>query len=270
MPSIGGAHHLCGPIRVYLHSVIHVSILLPVPKFFLSAALAISLNTAFAADPTFVEKTLGSQTVRMPILAAFPAACEDIRPLAERAASLSPKSSNFVTCFVPADKLILIREGKVADLYPYIIVSVDSPHPSGPITVQEFEQLRRATLTRLGDLRAKSADAQKELQAQDANIAVRGGDLRRENYRQQLSGFFDVPTKLESFSFLVNRSAKVSEAGASAPLCEVNAVTTILYSGRLLRVLVIDDCGGTMPGSRAREITAAWLTALSRLNSDRN
>lgn len=243
----------------------------PVLKFMLSATLAISLNTAVAADPTFVEKSLGgSQTVRLPVLAAFPAACEEIRPLAERAASLAPKSSNFVTCFVPADKLVLIREGKVADLYPYLTVSVDPPHPSGPFTVQEFQQLRRATHARLGDLRAKSSDAQKELQAQDASIAARGGDLRRENYRQQLSGFFDVSTKLESFSFLVNRSAKVSEAGASAPLCEVNAVTTILYLGRLLRVLVIDDCDGTTPGLRAREITARWLTALSRLNSDRN
>ena len=240
-------------------------------KLVLRAALAFSaIGTAVAADPAFVEKSLGSQTVRLPVLAAFPAACEEIRTLAERAASLAPRSSNFVTCFVPADKLVLIRQGKVADLYPYITVSVDPPHPSGPFTAQEFEQLRRATHARLGDLRAKSSDAQKELQAQDAGIAARGVDLKRENYRQQLSGFFDVPTKLESFSFLVNRSAKVSEAGASAALCEINAVSTILYAGRLLRVLVIDDCGGTTPGLRAREITATWLTALSRLNSERN
>ncbi|WP_418117912.1 hypothetical protein [Variovorax sp. 350MFTsu5.1] len=248
-----------------------LSLLAPsVPRFILSAALAASINTAGAADPTFVEKSLGAQTVRLPVLAAFPAACEEIRPLAERAASLAPRSSNFVTCFVPADKLVLIRQGRVADLYPYITVSVDPAHPSGPFTAQEFEQLRRATHARLGDLRAESGDAQKELQAQDSSIAARGGDLKRENYRQQLSGFFDVPTRLESFSFLVNRSAKVSEAGASTPLCEVNAVSTILYSGRLLRVLVIDDCGGTTPGGRARDVTAAWLTALSRLNSDRN
>jgi hypothetical protein len=239
-------------------------------QLLLSAALAIStIDTAVAAGPAFVEKSLGSQTVRLPVLAAFPAACEENRPLAERAASLAPKSSNFVTCFVPTDKLALIREGKVADLYPYLTVSVDPPHPSGPFTVQEFQQLRRATHARLGDLQAKSSDAQKELQAQDASIAARGGDLRRENYQQQSSGFFDVPTKLESFSFLVNRSAKVSEAGASAMLCEINAVSTILYAGRLLRVLVIDDCGGTTPGLRAREITAAWLTALSRLNAGR-
>jgi len=250
----------------------HLPSLLPPSalKFVLSAALAVSINTAAAADPTFVEKSLGAQTVRLPVLATFPAACEEIRPLAERAASLAPKSSTFITCFMPADKLVLIRQGKVADLYPYITVSVDPPHPNGLFTMQEFEQLRRATHARLGDLRAKSGEAQKELQAQDANIAARGGDLRRENYRQQLSGIFDVSTKLKSFSFLVNRSANVSEAGASTPLCEVNAVTTILYSGRLLRVLVIDDCAETTPGSRAQEITTAWLTALSRLNPERN
>ncbi|SDZ72272.1 hypothetical protein SAMN05518854_1262 [Variovorax sp. YR266] len=240
-------------------------------QLLLSAALAISaIDTAVAAGPAFVEKSLGSQTVRLPVLAAFPAACEENRPLAERAASLAPKSSNFVTCFVPADKLILIREGKVADLYPYVTVTVDPPHPSGPFTLREFQQLRQATRAKLGELRSKSNDAQRQLQTQDANIAARGGDLKREDYQQQLSGFFDAPGKFESFSFLVNRSAKVSEAGASTTLCEMNAVTTILYSGRLLRVLVIDDCSGATPGLRAREITAAWLTALSRLNSDRN
>ncbi|MDP9966936.1 hypothetical protein J2W37_004666 [Variovorax paradoxus] len=238
-------------------------------KFVFSAAFAASLNTAVAADPAYIDKSLGAQTVRLPMLAGFPAACEESTSLAERAASLAPRSSNFVTCFAPTNKWRLFQEGKAADLYPYLTLTVDPPHPNGPFTAREFQQLRQATRARLDDLLTKSEAAQMNLQAQDARIAERGGDLKRENYRQKLSGFFDVPSKLESFSFLVSRSAKVSEAGASTAICEINAATTILYSGRLLRVSVIDDCSGARPGVRARAITAAWLNALSDLNAER-
>ncbi|MDQ0028114.1 hypothetical protein J2X90_005967 [Variovorax paradoxus] len=233
------------------------------------AAFASSLNTAIAADPAYIVKSLGAQTVRLPMLAGFPAACEESTSLAARAAALAPKSSNFVTCFAPADKWRLFQEGQAADLYPYLTVAVDPPHPSGPFTSREFQQLRQATRAKLGDLGRKSNEAQMSLQEQDARIAERGGDLKRENYRQQLSGFFDIPSKLESFSFFVSRSAKVSEADANTAVCEVNAATTILYSGRLLRVSVIDDCSGATQGLRARAITAAWLTALSDLNAER-
>lgn len=237
-------------------------------KLVFSAAFTASLNLAVAA-PAFIEKSLGAQTVRLPILAGFPAACEESTSLAERAAALAPKNSNFVTCFAPADKWRLFQERQAADLYPYLTLTVDPPHPNGAFTSREFQQLRQATRAKLGDLRVKSKDAQARLQEQDARIAGRGGDLKRGNYRQELSGFFDVPSRLESFSFLVSRSAKVSEADTHTAVCEVNAATTILYSGRLLRVSVVDDCSGASHGVRARAITAAWLAALSDLNAER-
>lgn len=251
--------------RIFITLLFRMSAL----KLVFSAAFAASLNTAVAANPAYIEKSLGAQTVRLPMLAGLPAACEESTSVAERAASLAPKSSNFVTCFAPADKWRLFQEGRAADLYPYLTLSVDPPHPNGPFTSREFQELRKATHARLGDLRVKSKEAQVSLQEQDAKIAARGGDLKRENYRQQLSGFFDVPGKLESFSFLVGRTAEVSEAGANKAVCEVNAATTVLYSGRLLRVSVIDDCNGASPGLRARAITAAWLAALSDLNAER-
>ncbi|CAN7590958.1 hypothetical protein LJR161_004334 [Variovorax paradoxus] len=249
----------------------HPSIFSPksAPGLVFGAILIASLNGTVAAEPAYIEKSLGAQTVRLPTLAGLPPACEESAALAERAASLAPRSSNFVTCFAPAAKWRLFQEGKAADLYPVLVLTVDPPHPNGPFTSREFQELRKATRARLGDLRVKSKEAQMSLQEQDAKIAARGGDLKRENYRQQLSGFFDVPGKLESFSFLVDRSAKVSEAGASTAVCEVNAATTILYSGRLLRASVIDDCSGPSPGLRARAITAAWLAALSDLNAER-
>lgn len=238
-------------------------------KLFFSAAIAAALNTAGAANPAYIEKSVGARTVRLPMLAGLAAACEESTSMAERAASLAPKNSIFVTCFAPAEKWRLFQEGKAANLYPYLTLTVDPLHPSGPFTSREFQQLRQATRAKLGDLRMKSKEAQMNLQKQDASIAAQGGDLKRENYRQQLSGFFDVPGKLESFSFLVGRSAEVSEAGTNMAVCEVNAATTVLYSGRLLRVSVIDDCSGASPGLRARAITAAWMAALSDLNAER-
>jgi hypothetical protein len=148
-------------------------------KLVVSAAFAASLNLAVAA-PAFIEKSLGAQTVRLPILAGFPAACDESTSLAERAAALAPKSSNFVTCFAPANKWRLFQEGQPADLYPYLTLTVDPPHPDGAFTSREFQQLRQATRAKLGDLRVKSKEAQARLQEQDARIAGRGGDLKRD------------------------------------------------------------------------------------------
>lgn len=77
----------------------------------------------------YIEKSLGAQTVRPPLLAGLLAACEESTSVAERAASLAPKSSNSVTCFAPADKWRLFQEGKAADLYPYLTLTVDPPQP---------------------------------------------------------------------------------------------------------------------------------------------
>ncbi len=242
---------------------------MPKLKLLFVAALSGVIGVAVAASTAYVQKSLGDASVKLPLQAGFPAACEESKPFAERAASLTPKSSIFVTCFLPQAKWRLLQEGKPTDLYPYITVTVDPAHPSGPFTRAEFLQLRKASHAELGDLQEISEEAQAKLQAQDTSNAERGGDLKRENYKQKLSGFFDVPSRLDSFSYLTSRSARVSEGGVTKDLCEVNAVTTVLYSGRLLRVLVIDACQAGIRGERARAITASWLAALSDLSGER-
>lgn len=232
----------------------------------LSAMLASTSAISAAAGAAYIDKPLGAQAVRLPMLSGFPAVCEDSRAIAERMMSLAPKSSIFVTCFLPAAKWQLVRDGKPSDLYPYISVSVDPLSSSGPFTSKEFQQLREATRARFGDLRSKNGAARQDLKAQDAITAARGGDLRREDYRQQSLGFFDLPSNVESFSFLVNRSVKASEGGISEDVCEMISVTTILHAGRLIRASMIDDCSGAVPGLRARELTLTWLTAFSAFN----
>jgi hypothetical protein len=227
---------------------------------------ALAGMAAAAANPTYIEKSLGARTVRFPQLAGFPAACEENQALAERAAALAPKSSAFLTCFVEESKWRSFREGKPVDLYPLVAVTVVRPDPSGPVTVTDFHKLRQAAHTQLGDLLLKPGDAQARLSEQDARNAAKGGDLQRKNYHQKLSGFFKTPDDAESFSFLVERNTTLSEAGITKQLCEVIAVSTILFEGRLLGAMVIDNCSSAPQGLRVREITIRWLRAFSEAN----
>lgn len=236
-------------------------------RFIITALLAaLAATAATAADPTHVEKPLGTRTVRLPQLAGFPAACEENRALAERMAALTPKSSAFLTCFIEESKWRSFREGKGSDLYPYVAVTVVHPHPSGPVTIADFQKLRRAAHAQLGDLLVQPDHAQARLNEQDSRIAAKGGDLQRKNYRQELSGFFESPAETKSFSFLVTRNTTLSEAGITKQLCEVNAVSTILFEGRLLGVMVIDHCSSDHQGLRARELTVRWLRAFAEAN----
>lgn len=216
-----------------------------------SAMLASSTAISAAAGATYIDKPLGAQAVRLPMLPAFPAVGEDGGPVAERMMSLALKSSIFVTRFLPAAKWQLVRDQKPSDLYPYISVSIDHVSSSGPFTSEEFQHLREATRARFGDLRAKNVTARRDLRIQDAITTARGGDLRRECYRHQSLGLFDLPSNVESFSFLVNRLVKASEACASEDVCEMISVTTIPHAGRLVRASVIDECSSAVPGLRA-------------------
>jgi hypothetical protein len=224
-----------------------------------------SAIAAGAAEP-HVEKRLGSVQILLPQVIGFSAACEQDKALAQRAASLTPKTSEFLTCFVEAKKWRDYQAGKASDLYPFIAVAVAHPHPSGPLTLSEFEKLRHTARAELGSLVANLAAAQARLREQDAKLATSGGDLKRENYRQALKGFFEVPGETRSFSFLVGRSSVLHEGGQSTQLCETNAVSTIFLQGKLLGLMVVDDCTSSADGARSQSITKTWLQAFWHAN----
>lgn len=213
-----------------------------------------------AAAPRSVEKRLGDRLILLPQVAGFVPACEENKALAQRAAGLTPKGSEFLTCFVEASKWRTYLAGQASDLYPYLAMTAVNPHPSGPFTAADFEKLRGAAHSQLGDLVANLAASKTQLKEQEAKLAESGIDLKRENYRQNLKGFFKVPGETRSFSYLVVRSARLEERGQSKQVCETNVVSTILFEGRLIGLMVIDDCSSS-EGSRSREITSRWLRA---------
>lgn len=118
----------------------------------------------------------------------------------------------------------------------------------------------------MAELIADNSGANQRLKEQDASLARSGESLRRDDYRQAFQGLFATPGVESSFSYLVTREAVVSEQGTTMKLREVNAVSTILHSGRLLLVSVIDQSEPTDRGTRARDITARWLRAFKGLN----
>jgi hypothetical protein len=230
--------------------------------------LLVSID-CLAAGAGYLEKQLGSSMVRLPQLDGFPAACEENKELAQRAAALSPKSAAFVTCFVETNKWQEFASGRAADLYPYIAITAVHAHASGPYTATDFQKLRRAAQSQLGDLITNRDAARAQLEDQESALAANGSDLRRNDFRLNFGGFFHVPGEDFSFSHLSMRRAILQEGGQSKELCEASAVSTILFNGRLLNVMVVDDCVASPEGLRARDITASWLRAFWDANGSR-
>jgi hypothetical protein len=214
-----------------------------------------------AAAPNYIEKQLDSSTLKLPLLDGFPAACEENQMLAQRAAALTPKSSTFASCFVERGAWRAFVSGKGSSLYPYIAVSVAKPHSSGPLSVADFGKLRDAARTQMGDLVANRTAAMAQMREQESRLRSQGSDLRRDNFRMDVTGFFDVPDAPQSFSFLSIRGATVAEGGQQRQVCEVTATSTLLVGGKVVNALVVDECDASFDGTRAREITARWLSA---------
>jgi hypothetical protein len=179
------------------------------------------------ADTLYVDKPLGAQTLHLPQLDGFAAACEQSPALTERVGTLTPTSSRFMTCFVEQGKWAAAPTGTAADYYPLVAVTVLDADPSDPFTSADFERLRTLTRERLGP-------------------------------QQELNGFFDVSGEDRSFSYVVSRT--------SEKRCELEAVSTILYEGNLLNLMVVSDCNGSPPTQRIRDTTSRWLRAFSAAN----
>lgn len=228
--------------------------------------LAISLLAQAAPSNHYVEKPIGHRLVKLPVLSGFAPACEENSKIARRAQLMTPKTSVFLTCFVEAGKWRNFVAGRSTDLYPYIAVAVQVPIRGGDFSPEEFEKLRAAAHRRLGSLLTNAKAARQKLSAQDRKLAASGEPIARRHYQQSLRGFFEPPGATSSFSFVVVRSATVSAAGATRTLNEVDAVSTILYSGRLLGLSVVDRTTDKNQGLRARKITSRWLREFRELN----
>lgn len=255
--------------RLAIHNTIGIRMrALIIKKKIVSAAVlfALCLQAHAGTDIPYLEKRLGLKTVKLPKLNDFSPACEENAQLAQRAAAMAPKSSTFLTCLVDAKKWLDYRTGKSTDLYPLIAVTVQIPQPGGDFTLEEFKKIRAAAHNQLGDLLADSQYAQRQLKEEDRTLASSGMNITRENYQQALQGFFEPAGATSSFSYLVSRSSTISEAGTTKKLMEVNAVSTIYYSGKLLGLSVIDVSFDNNQGLRARDITAKWLRSFRELN----
>ena len=232
--------------------------------------LAISLVAHAGPSNHYVEKPIGDRAVKLPLLSGFSPACEENSKIARRAQLMTPKTSIFLTCFVEAGKWRNFVAGRSTELYPYIAVAVMAPTQGGNFSPEEFEKLRAAAHKKLGNLLTNAKANQRRLSEQDRKLAAGGMPIKRENYQQSLRGFFEPVGATGSFSFIAIRSVTLSEGGATKTLNEVNAVSTILYSGRLLGLSVVDQTTDKDLGLRAQEITSRWLHVFRELNESKS
>src|SRR5437762_2198003 len=106
-----------------------------------SFLLAISLLAQAGPAIQHVQKPIGDQAVKLPLLSGFSPACEENAQIAERAQLMTPKTSVFLTCFVESGKWRSFIAGKSTDLYPYIAVVVQAPTTGGNFSPEQFEKL---------------------------------------------------------------------------------------------------------------------------------
>lgn len=230
------------------------------------AVLATSLLAQAGPSNQHVEKPIGDRVVKLPLLSGFSPACEENSQIAQRAQLMTPKTSVFLTCFVDVGKWRNFVAGRSTDLYPYIAATVQAPIQGGNFSPEEFEKLRAAAHKQLGNLLTNAKAAQQRLSEQDRELAASGVPIARGSYQQSLQGFFEPAGATSSFSYVAIRTSTVSEAGATKALSEVNAVSTILYAGKLLGLNVVDQATNKDQGLRAQEITSRWLQEFRELN----
>ncbi|MBJ2158725.1 hypothetical protein [Variovorax sp. IB41] len=218
------------------------------------------------AEPTqaFIEKPVGAGLVKMPVLPNFAKACDESQQLAERAAALTPKTSEFITCFVPASKWRDFQAGRATDLYPLIGVAVARPPASG-VTPDEFKKIVEAARKQLGDLLANGGAA-KRLAEQDAALARGGHDFQRRNFKQAYGGLFPTPQDIPNFAYLTARTADLAENGVASQVKEVVATGVVLHGGRLISLSVVDGASPDAELSPVQNITREWIRAFASLN----
>jgi len=219
-------------------------------------------------DTPYVEKSLGTTTVKLPKLADFSPACDENKQIAQRASGLTPKTAVFVACSVESKKWHAFQDGKPSDMYPFIAIAVQVTPPGGDYTTQEFEKVRAAAHKQLGDLLTNTQDIQRQIAEQDRKLASGGVAIERKNYHQSFQGFFQPAGETFSFSYVTTRNVTVVEAGMKKDLWEVNAASIIFLSGKLLTLNVVDQSTSADSGLRVQEITSRWLRAFRDLNEN--
>ncbi|HRE18817.1 MAG TPA: hypothetical protein PLW86_17390 [Rhodocyclaceae bacterium] len=232
----------------------------------LSALVAMARFANAGTELDYLEKPLANRVVKLPVLPGFLPACEEDPQFAQRAALMSPKNTLFLTCLVDSRKWRDFRDGRSINLYPFVAVTVALPHPSGDFTPDDFQNLKAATRAQLGNLLADNQYAKRQIAAQDKKLSKVGTEVHRRDYQEGLQGFFEPIGGNSSFSYVVSRSATVSEGGVTRGVREMNAVSTILYSGRLLLLNVVDQPSDSAQGLTVQEITSRWLHAFRRFN----
>jgi hypothetical protein len=58
-----------------------------------------------------------------------------------------------------------------------------------------------------------------------------------------MQGLFEAPSAAPSFSFVMTRSATLSEAGIAREIHEVSAVSTVFYFDELRQLIVVSTSG---------------------------
>ncbi|MGJ7529687.1 hypothetical protein [Variovorax sp. GB1P17] len=224
------------------------------------------LACATNAEPAqvFVEKSVGTALVKMPVLPGFSRACDENQQFAQRAAALTPKTSEFITCFVPTSKWLDFQAGRATDLYPLIGVSVARP-PAVGFTPEKFKEMMEAARKQLGDMLGDGS-AEKRLAEQDAALARSGNGIQRDNFRQAYGGLFPTPQGKPSFAYLTARTVDVTEQGAELQLKEVVATGVVLQGGRLIMLSVVDGTATGVKVAPVQDIMRQWIHAFASLN----
>lgn len=248
-------------LTTYMKTLLMIKVTVAASIFFI-----LCFQTYAGTDIPYLEKSLGASKVKLPMLHDFSPACEESAQFAQRIAAMTPKTSTFITCLVDAKKWLDYRNGKSTDLYPIIAVAVQISQRGRDLTMEEFKRIQAAAHNQLADLLSDSQYAQRQLKEQDHKLANKGVNLSRDNYQQAFQGFFEPMGESSSFSYLVSRSSTISEAGTTKELAEVNAVSTVYHSGKLIGLSVVDMAFDNNQGFAAREITAKWLRSFRELN----
>ena len=234
---------------------------------YLNCLLLLLATTQFAngAERSYLEKSIGSQVLKLPQLPGFVPACEENKLFADRVAAVTPKLVVLVTCSIDTEKWRAYLNRSGADFYPMISVAISAPSSTIKFTRDAFEKLRASTKEKLGDLIAKT-DFQTSYTEEDKKLAQTGVKSTRTNVKVGLQGFFKPEGETASFSYLVARDFDVVRPTTTVVAKQVSAVSLVLFSERLLTLTVVDQFDETEKGQRAQEITSRWLAAYRALN----